>query len=135
MSEEERKEENQEVNIPTRLSKFLGITSFVLALLSFAIMLFFWIVVLIEVSDRLFGVSSIIYLVSSILGVIVFFLFPPCVLLAFLAPILGCCAYLRIDTQMNPLLKRCAIWSVILSLFYWVLFYIQHTVYIPGYGW
>jgi hypothetical protein len=132
MSEEERKNKEK---TPTRLSKFLGITSFVLALLSFTIMLFFWIGILIEMSHGLFGVSRILYGVSSILGVIVFFLFPPCVLLAFLAPILGCSAYLRIDAQINPLLKRCAVWSIILSLFYWIMFYIQHTVWIPGYGW
>lgn len=128
MSEEKRKEKHQEIKTPTRLSKFLGITSFVLALLSFTtIMLYSGIGILIELPQNFLGFSPV-----------VFFELFPCGLLDVLAFILGCCAYLRIDTQMNPLLKRFAVWGIILSLFYWVLYYIMYSVFLDvslGYGW
>ena len=113
MSEEEKKGQYQEIKRPTRFSIFLGTTSFILALLSFTMMLFFWIVFMI---DQLSAVPDI-------LRGIIDFLFPPSLLLALLASILGCCTYLRIDTHINPLLKRRAIWCLILSLFYWIMIF------------
>ncbi len=120
MSEEEKEEKHQEIKRPTRFSKFLATTSFVLALISFTIILFCWIEVLID--DFLFGVPDIF-------RDILFFLLPPTLLLALLAPILGCCTYLRIDTYMDPLLKRRAKWCLILSLFFWIMLFFRLFVY------
>jgi hypothetical protein len=135
VSEEQQKENEQKVKTSKNRSSYFGIAAFVLGLFSFVIMLFFWIVILIDMSHCLYGVSEFWNNCSDILGGIVFLLFPPAVLFAFLALVIGFFAYYKIDRKESPLSKKLALWAVILSLFYWFMFYLQHTVWIPGYGW
>lgn len=77
---------------------------------------------------------SILYVESDVLGIMAFHV-PFSFFTVFPAFIFGLVAYFGIDKQDNTLCKKCAVWGIILSLFYWILFFIQYSIWIPGSGW
>ncbi|MHC4640777.1 MAG: hypothetical protein ACYS32_03965 [Planctomycetota bacterium] len=133
MSEQE-KIEHQEIKTAKRISRFFGITSFVLGLFSFVVMLYFWIDLLFDVSYNLYGVFQFLNVDEILLNYIVLILLLLSLPSGFLALVIGFFSYFIIYKEIT-LSKKLALWGIILSLFYWVLFFIQHTIWIPGYGW
>ncbi len=102
-----------------RVGRYLAIASFVLGMLCLAVMLLLFLP----------------YDPPDLVGTIAFYLLPVSPPLAFAAVLLGIIGYRSGGQQDDSKSKKYALVGVILSSSYWILFAIQHTMWIPGYGW
>lgn len=134
-SEEKRQEDKHKVKTSEPLNKYFAIVSFVLGLFSFMMMLYYWIDFLFDVPHQLHRVLQFLYLEDTVLHSIAAILLLLSLPSAFLALVIGFFTYYKTDRKDSPKGKKLALWSIILSLFYWILFFIRHTVGLPGYRW
>jgi len=124
MSEEETKEEEQEITIAEFICILLGITSFVLGLFSFRIMLVLFVDIL--CLSYFWGVVFEFFNIDgSSFDKIFFYSFYLAIPSAIFSLLFGIIAYIPLDRKDYPVSKVFAKWGIILSIFYWVLFYIQ----------
>jgi uncharacterized BrkB/YihY/UPF0761 family membrane protein len=102
------------------LSRHLGVASLLLGAFSCTVIVLLFASLLYELPEPLEAIAFHVFLSP---------------LIAFPALVIGIIAYSGVGKQKDPVGKRYALWGIILSSLYWILFLVQYNMRIPGSGW